>query len=221
MACKMASHPEDAALKMLPELALRLGLRADDFEIELCSDPHPKMLQDMLVQRRWAAVFGFVNTLKAAAIEANINADQALSFIEYRHVLPELYGLGVMVSSSFEQAHPQAVVGLVKAVNRGLRACIDDPEAALQAVHRRDPTIDLAANRSRLMGTLALEMAHPESATQGIGSMDPARLVQSIQLIASAKQCSFRPKPEKIYTDQYLPQASSRIYDLARPMQTS
>jgi NitT/TauT family transport system substrate-binding protein len=215
----IASHPNDAALKMLPELALKCGYSANDFSIDLCSDPHPAMVSDMVNAARWPAMFGFVNTLRAAALEKNIDPDTQLRFFQYRDLVPQLYGAGFMVSSRFAEKHPEKIKGLVRAINRGLQACINDVDAAIEAVARRDLKIDKAANRARLVGTLALEMAHPEGASYGIGFMDEARIEESIALIVAAKSYSYNPKVNQIFSPAYLPPLTERVLSLARPLQ--
>jgi NitT/TauT family transport system substrate-binding protein len=215
---RISSHPNDAALKLLPELALRCGFSADDFEIELCAESHPDMVRDMVTKERWGAMFGFVNTLRAAAMERGIDPDQDLRFFEFRHLIPELYGAGLMVARRFAKDHPDYLPGLVRAVNRGLQACILDIDAAIDAVARRDPNIDRRANRARLAGTLALEMAHSEGGLYGIGYMDTARLQKSIDLIVAAKKYPHRPTPDDIFTAQYLPPAEEQVTGLAQPL---
>jgi NitT/TauT family transport system substrate-binding protein len=215
----IASHPNDAALKMLPELALTCGLSANDFSIELCSDPHPSMVSDMVNGARWPAMFGFVNTLRAAALEKNIDPEKQLRFFQYRDLVPQLYGAGFMVASRFADKHPEKIAGLVRAINRGLHACIQDIDAAVEAVARRDPHIDKAANRARLMGTLALEMAHPEGEIHGIGFMNETRVRESIDLIVRAKGYLHNPEVSKIFSPAYLPPLAQRVLSLARTLQ--
>jgi NitT/TauT family transport system substrate-binding protein len=214
----IASHPNDAALKMLPELALKCGYLTNDFFIELCSDPHPAMVHDMVNAGRWPAMFGFVNTLKAAALERSIDPDTQLRFFQYRDLVPQLYGAGFMVASRFAEQHPEKIAGLVRSINLGLHACIQDVDAAIDAVARRDPTIDKSANRARLVGTLALEMAHPEGEKNGIGFMDETRVQQSIDLIVSAKHYSYKPAPSQIFSTAYLPPMNERVSSLARAL---
>jgi NitT/TauT family transport system substrate-binding protein len=215
----VASHPNDAALKMLPELALKCGFSAADFTIELCSDPHPSMVSDMVNHKRWPAMFGFVNTLRAAGLERNIDPSKALKFFEYRHLVPELYGAGLMVATRFAQKHPDKIAGLVRAVNRGLHACVNDIDAAIDALVRRDPTVDRAANKARLIGTLALEMAHPEGGKNGIGFIDETRMNASIDLIVRAKGYQHRPIASQVFTLEFLPPMRERILSLARALQ--
>jgi NitT/TauT family transport system substrate-binding protein len=215
----IASHPNDAALKMLPELALKCGYSVNDFSIELCSDPHPAMVSDMVNAARWPAMFGFVNTLRAAALEKSIDPDTQLRFFQYRDLVPQLYGAGFMVSSRFAEKHPEKIKGLVRAINRGLQVCINDVDAAIEAVARRDIKIDKAANRARLVGTLALEMAHPEGATHGIGFMNETRVQESIDLIVAAKKYSHKPEVTQIFSAVYLPPIDQRVLSLARALQ--
>jgi NitT/TauT family transport system substrate-binding protein len=208
---RLASHPNDAALNLLPELAQCCAMSAADFAIELCTEPHAEMIQAMLRQARWSGIFGFVNTLKAAAIERGIDPDTELQFFQYRDWMPSLYGAALMVTPHFIREHGDRVTGLVRAVNRGLHACIANLDAAIDAVARRDPSIDRAANRARLAGTLSLEMAHPDGGDDGIGPMRRARLEQSIALIVQAKHAPHRPTPETIYTAAYLPARDQRV----------
>jgi NitT/TauT family transport system substrate-binding protein len=215
----IASHPNDAALKMLPELAMTCGFSASDFSIELCSDPHPSMVSDMVNGERWPAMFGFVNTLRAAALEKNIDPDKQLRFFQYRDLVPQLYGAGFMVGSRFAHKHPEKITGLVRAINRGLRACIQDIDAAVEAVARRDPQIDKAANRARLKGTLELEMAHPEGEIHGIGFMNETRVRESIDLIVRAKDYLHNPGVSQIFSAAYLPPLAQRVMSLARTLQ--
>jgi NitT/TauT family transport system substrate-binding protein len=215
----IASHPNDAALKMLPELALKCGFLANDFFIELCSDPHPSMVNSMVNEARWPAMFGFVNTLRAAALEKNIDPDGQLRFFQYRDLVPQLYGAGFMVATRFAEKHPEKIQRLVRAINRGLQACINDIDGAIEAVAKRDPKIDKAANRARLVGTLALEMAHPEGASHGIGFMNETRVQESIDLIVEAKKYSHKPLVAQIFSAAYLPPLDQRVLSLARPLQ--
>lgn len=121
-----------------------------------------------------------------------------------------------MVSQPFHRENPDAVRGLVRAINRGLADVVADPEAATDAVVRRNPSMDRIANRARLRGTLALEMAHPEGAIRGIGDPDEDRLRQAIAVISAAKKLA-APALSQIFDRSFLPPLSERVTALARP----
>jgi NitT/TauT family transport system substrate-binding protein len=207
----LASHPNDAALRLLPELARHTGLDATSLRLQLNPDPHPALLRDMLEKAQFMGLFGFVNTLKAAAIEAGIDWARRLRFIEYRTYLPDLYGAALMVSSALADQEPQVVRGLVRAVNRGLADTLQNPVAAIEAVAARNPALNRAANLARLQGTLALEMAHPEGARLGIGEVDDARLGRAIALIVQAKGYPGTPLPGDVFSRAFLPPLADRV----------
>ena len=212
----LGAHPNDAAMRMLPEFAARTGIDAARVAVEISPLPHTQMVALMLNERRWDGLFGFVNTLRAAAIEAGIDADRRLRFLEYRHFVPELYGSVLMVTRSLAAAEPQIIAGLLRAINRGLVDTVADLDAAIDAVARRNPAIDRAANRERLAGTLALEMAHPEGARLGIGDVDMERLSRAIDLIVDGRGLARRPSADEVFAARFLPPLSVRVRTLAR-----
>lgn len=214
--CSLGSHPNDAAMRLWPELAQKAGIDPASIKIDISSLPHPHMLRLMIDQSAWDGMFGFVNTLRAAAIEAGIDSEKALRFLEYRHHVPDLYGAALMVSRTLIENAPELVGGLVRAINRGIADTIADIDAGIDAVARRNPAIDRAANRARLAGTLALEMSHPEGARLGIGDLDDARLARAIALIVAAKRHPRTPAPDELFNRRFLPPLEKRVRTLAR-----
>ena len=103
--CTLGSHPNDAAMLMLPEFAIKTGNDAAHIAIDISTLPHPEMLSLMVNQERWNGMFGFVNTLRAAAIEAGIDNQHALRFLEYRHHVPDLYGSVLLVRRQLRNAN--------------------------------------------------------------------------------------------------------------------
>lgn len=213
---RLATHPNDAAWRMLPELALATGLDPARVAIEVSTLHHRDILRAMFGEGRWDGVFGFVNTLRSAAIEAGIEPDAALRFLEFREFVPDLYGAAVMVTRSLAQEEPGVVAGFVRAVNRGVVDVVADVDAAIEAVARRDPRIDRVANRARLSGTLEIEMSHPEGARLGVGDVDDERLVRAIDLIVAAKRLPRRPEAGEIFQRRFLPPPEARVRTLAR-----
>jgi len=210
---RLVSHPNDAAWRLLPELCAVCGLEASGLEIEFSDLPH-KELVPLLLAARWDGMFGFVNTLNAQAIEAGVDPAASLRHLPWHEFLPSLYGAALMVTQSLRREHPQQVAGLVRAVQRGVADTVADVDAAIDAVVRRNPAIDRAANRARLVGTLGLEMAHPEGATLGLGAVDPVRLATCIEIISRAKGIE-PPEAPRVFDPSFLPDARSRIRALA------
>ena len=212
----LGAHPNDAAMRMLPEFAGKTGIDAGRIAVDISPLPHRDMVAMMLNDRTWDGLFGYVNTLRAAAIEAGVDPAARLRFFEYRDHVPELYGSALMVNRKLLDAEPEVVRGLVRAVNRGLADTVSDVDAAVDAVARRNPQIDRVANRERLAGTLALEMANPEGARLGIGEVDLERLARAIDLIVKGKKLPRRPEPREVFDNRFLPPLGERVRTLAR-----
>lgn len=213
---KLTSHPEDAAWKLFPEFCLATGLDLASVSVEASDLGHGEMAIEMR-KGRWDGIFGFVNTIRAYTLEAGLNPDEVLRHLEWRKHLPALYGGAVMVTREMALNHPEHVRGLVAAINKGLKAAIADPDAAIEAVARRNPATDRKANRQRLLGTLSLEMAHPDGGRHGIGDADDARLAEVARLIAGAKHLARVPSPAEVFDRSFLPPLADRVTTLAKP----
>lgn len=211
----LLSHPNDAALRMFPEFARSTGLDAAAVDIVIDPAHHKALLPRVLEGNGPVGLFGFVNTLASAALEAGI-APAKFRHLEWRTYVPDLCGAAIIAHPRLVRENPDAITGFVAAVNRGLVDAIADPDAAIEAVARRNPAIDRAANRARLLGTLALEMAHPDGQRFGIGEIDAARLKRTIALIASVKGLPSIPDVGAIFTDRFLPPLAARARTLAR-----
>jgi NitT/TauT family transport system substrate-binding protein len=210
---RLLTHPGDAALRMLPEFAQATGLDASTLEIVVDAAPHGKLLPKVLSGEA-DGLFGFVNTLASAALEAGI-APATLRHLEWRTHVPDLCGAAIIASRNFLKDNQDAATGFVRAVNLGLKAAVDNPDAAVEAVRRRAPGIDVAANRARLIGTLAMEMAHPDGAHLGIGDVETARLDRAIALIARAKALPRMPVQDSVFDRRFLPPPAMREMRLA------
>lgn len=212
---RLVTHPNDAAWRMFPEFCAASGLDPSTVRIEVSSLPHRELVPQLLAGT-WDGMFGFVNTIDAQAMEAGVDPKQSLRHLRWQDVVPALYGAAVMVTPALLRAHPDAVGGLVRAVNRGLVDTVSDLDAAIDAVARRNPALDRRANRARLAGTLALEMAHPEGAVHGIGAVDGERIAATIAVIARAKPLPSTPPVARIFDDRFLPPLPARVRSLAR-----
>ncbi len=213
---KLISHPDDAAWKLFAEFGAATGLDISTVSVEASDLGHDRMVL-MMREGRWEGIFGFVNTLRAHTIQAGLDPDRVLRHLEFRHHLPDLYGGAVMVTRDFATDHPQAVRGLLAAINLGLKDAIADPDAATAAVARRNPKIDIKANRARFVGTLTLEMAGTEGARIGIGDADDERIGRGAALIAKVKGLDRVPEPSEVFDRRFLPPLEERVTTLAEP----
>jgi NitT/TauT family transport system substrate-binding protein len=212
---RLIGKPDDAAMILFPALAAAAGLDRRSVQVEVSPLPMGEQVRDALMTGRVDGVFGFVNTVIAAAAPLGVDAG-ALRFIEYADWLPDLYGNGLMVSRSLLAAAPGMVRALVHGLNQGLRETLQDIDAGMAALAQFAPTIDVAVQRRRLLGTLAVEMAHPEGARIGLGDVDDARLARGVAQLAASCGWARAPGAAELFTREFLPPLHERVRSLAR-----
>jgi NitT/TauT family transport system substrate-binding protein len=211
----IAGHPRDAALLTFDMFARAAGLDAASVKVLKLDDGMGQQVAAMLAGRQSDGVFGFVNTIIASVTPLGIRPEQ-IRFINYADVLPEMYGNTLFVTRELATRRPEAVRGMVRAFNLGLRDAIASPDAAIDAVIRRAPGASREVNRTRLLGTFASEMAHPEGARIGIGDMDDGRLEKLIALTVQAKKLPRKPSVREVFDRSFLPPDAERIRSLAK-----
>ncbi len=212
----IGGHPIDAAIEAFPPYAMAAGVDASKVSI-LRSTTSMTTLGEDVLNGHTDGVFGFVHTIIAALAAKNIDGWAGLRFLEYRDFVPDLYGNALMLTPKFLKAHPDAARALVAAVNRGIVETLADPKAALEATRKMAPKFADHVDGPRLMGTLNVEMAHPEAQRIGIGDIDDGRLQRSIRMLAESCRLPRMPKPEEIFTRACLPPLVER----ARPLKSS
>ena len=165
----------------------------------------PNLREQMLMKRQVDGVFGYVNTIRFSAKLIGVNPDKDIRFINYGDYGMDLYSNGIIVSKKLVHDNPEAVKGLVAAINHAIKDTLKDPDAAVAAVVKREPLIKVAVERERLDATLKDEMSHPEIAKIGLGNVDPVRLKRAIDILVDAENLPRTPTVDEIFTPAFLP----------------
>jgi NitT/TauT family transport system substrate-binding protein len=126
----------------------------------------------------------------------------------------DLYSNSVMVSRELMEENPDAVRGLVRAINRGVADVLADPEAGMDAVMAQEPLINREVETARLHATVEDEMNHPELADIGLGNIDENRMQDAIDIVVSAYGLENTPALETVFNTSFLPPEDERIYSL-------
>jgi NitT/TauT family transport system substrate-binding protein len=213
---RIVGHAGDAALLTFDLYARAAGIDIGKVRVDGSMGSMGQAVVDMLRGQGADGVFGFVNTIIASAAPLGVDGRKALRFLNWADHLPDMYGNTLFVTRGLLQRDPEAVRGLVRAVNRGLADTVQDPDAAIAALLRHAPGTDRAVNLTRLQGTLAAEMAHPEGARIGIGDMDDERLARLIARIVQVKRLPRTPTVREVFDRSLLPPMPQRIRSLAR-----
>jgi NitT/TauT family transport system substrate-binding protein len=163
---------------------------------------------------------GFDATLVFALRALGQNTDD-YSLMYYADAGLDVYSSAVMASRSWLAKHPAAGRGLVRAINRGWLEAMKNPEAAVDAVLRRDPAANRSIVRDHLQWVIDHQVKTPSAKHLGIGAMEAARIERNIDVVmamlrakagdkAGDKAGTFRSTVAALYDASYLPAAAER-----------
>jgi NitT/TauT family transport system substrate-binding protein len=192
----------DGALKLFPAFCKITKIDCTKIKI---TNFQPSLREQMLMKKQVDGVFGYVNTIRFSAKLIGLNPEKEIRFINYGDYGMDLYSNSIIVSKKLVKEHPEAVKGLVEAINHGLNDALKEPDAAVAAVAKREPLIKVKVERERFDATLQDEMNSPEIAKIGLGNVDTARLKKSIEILVDAENLPRTPAVSEIYTDKFMP----------------
>lgn len=201
----------DGALKLFPAFAKLAKIDAAKVQI---TNMQPNLREQMLQRGQVDGVFGFVNTIRFSAKLVGIDPDKEFRFINFGDYGMDLYSNAIIASRKLTQENPTALKGLLKAINRGIADTLKDYDAAVAAVAKREPLINVAVEKERLIATLKDEMSHAEMAKIGIGDVDDARFKTSIGIVVEADGLPRVPAPDEVFSRAFLPPLAERITKL-------
>ncbi|WP_108661907.1 ABC transporter substrate-binding protein [Acuticoccus kandeliae] len=208
---KLGGAANDGALKLWPAFTNIAGI--DTAGIEILNFA-PNLREQMLKSGQVDGVFGYVNTIRFSAKLAGMDPDTEIRFINYGDYGMDLYSNGIIVSKALAESNPDAVRALVRGINKGIADTLKDFDAGIDAVASREPLINKAVEKERLIATLEDEMAHDEVKVVSLGNIDPERMKKAIDIVVQANELPRTPSVDEIFTDAFLPPEDERIYEL-------
>ena len=203
----LGSPAGGAAFKMFAALAERNGVDAGKVR---WTNMAPNLQEQMLLRGEVEASAVFSVTSYMNFIAQKLDPDKDLRWFHYADHGIELYGNGVMVSQALLKDRPQAVGGLVRAIHKGMRDAIADPDAAIEALVKREPLLNRDIERRRLIYALRGSVLTAESQSIGVGDVDDARLKRAIGQLGSAFDLPRQPAPAEIFDRRFLPPLAER-----------
>ena len=182
------------------------GIDAAKVKIENVGFP---VREPMLADGKVDAITGFSFSMFFNLLQKGLKPEDIRILLMADHGLV-LYGNAIMVNPDYAKAHPKVVEGFVRATIKGVLDTIKDPDAAIKSVMKRNETADGKIELDRLKMSLRDNFVTPWVKANGFGGVNMARLAKSIDQIALTYDFKSRPKPDDIFTSQYLPPAAER-----------
>ena len=205
---KLGSPAGAAALKLLPALAKKNGL--DPAKIDVVNMA-PNLQEQMMLQGQVdiSAVFTATSYMNLVALK--LDPDKDFRWIYFSDFGLDLYSNGIMVSAKLAREKPDAVRGLVRAINRALKETMANPDAAIDLLATKEPLINKDIEKRRLIYVYKTLIDTPEARERGIGDASDARLSAAIATIAESYELPRVPAAAQVFDRAYLPPKAERM----------
>jgi NitT/TauT family transport system substrate-binding protein len=125
----------------------------------------------------------------------------------------DLYSNGMMVSRELLAENPEAVAGLVRAVNKATMEVSANQDTSVEAIMAYDNLVDADLERARLEFALTNLMNAPEVTDIGMGDLVDERLTRSIEIVAKGYDLERLPEASEIFDRSFLPPVDERRFE--------
>jgi NitT/TauT family transport system substrate-binding protein len=203
----LGSPAGGAAMRMFAVLAEKNGIDASKVT---WTNMAPNLQEQMLLRGQVDASAVFSVTSYMNLVAQNLDPEKDIRWFHYADHGIELYSNGILVSPQLIKDKPQVVAGLVRAVHKGLRDTLANPDAAIEALAKREPLINKALEKQRLMYALKTVMFTPEVAAAGVGDINDERLKRSVAQLAGVFELPRQPAPSEVFDRRFLPPLAER-----------
>lgn len=209
---KLGAPVGDAPRRLFPVFAKAVGIHPDSVEWVSMDVP---LREPSLIRGTVNAITGFYFTAFLNLRAAGVNPNDIVAFLYSDYGLP-LYGNAIMASPALLERNPEAARGFVRAFIRGMKDSITDPDAAIAAIKKRDPLLNDAVEKDRLLLALRSNVLTAEVARDGFGGVRAERLARAIDALAEAFALPRKPAHWEVFTDKYLPPRKDRMLPALR-----
>ncbi|MTJ81414.1 MAG: ABC transporter substrate-binding protein [Telmatospirillum sp.] len=196
----------DAPRKLFPAFARATGVAAGTVHWESMDPP---LREPMLVRGQVDAISGFYFTSLLNLKAQGVRPDDLVVF-RYSDFGMAFYGNALIASPEMMAHNPDVLRRFARALVKGWREAIRDPDGAIEAVRRRDPLINPALERERLDMVLRDNVLTADVKANGMGAIRRDRLAKSIEQLSDAFGLAKAPTVEEVFTDAYLPTRAER-----------
>lgn len=212
----ITGHPTDVALNTFEQYASKTGIDPKSVRV-VGNDGNWKVLLGLVAEKKSDALFGYLSTSSAAVRSAGGTVESELRFLKYRDAVPELYGSALMISPKLKREDAALAKRFVDAVNRGVMDSLCEPDAAIQALVRRDPKQNAQVERGRLLDTMTEDMGGKAMLAQGVGDVDRQRMQAALELTARTRNLPRQPTVNEVFSSEFLPPLDQRKPCAAMP----
>jgi NitT/TauT family transport system substrate-binding protein len=206
---KLGTPPGGASFKLLPLLAKKSGVDYATIDVLQVA---PNLQEQMLLQGQVDVIAIFTATSYMNLVALKLDPDKDFRWIYYSDSGLDLYSNGVMVSPKLAKERPEAVKGLVRAINKAMREVLANPDAAIDLLAKKEPLINKEIEKQRLVYVTKTLIATPEATELGAGDVKDARMNDAIDAIVAAFELPRKPTVGDVFNRSFLPPKAERAF---------
>lgn len=205
---KIGAPAGAAALKLLPVLSKNNQI---DYASLSILQVAPNLQEQMLLQGQVDSIAVFSATSYMNLVSLRRDPDKEFRWFFYADHGIDLYSNGVMVSPKLAHEKPEAVKGLLRAINRALHEAVGDPKAAIDLLASEEPLLNKDIEMRRLTYVYGSLIDTAEARELGIGDVNDSRLKSSIGIISTAFELAKQPDAAQVFDHGFLPPKADRL----------
>lgn len=174
----------------------------------------PNLQEPMMIRGDIDGAFVFTSTSWFNLIANRQDPAEDYNWFNFEDYGMDLYSNGLMVSRELLAENPEAVAGLVRAVNKATMEVAANQDSSVEAILAFDNLVDPELERARLEFALTNLMNAPEVAEIGMGDLVDERLTRSIGIVAQGYGLDRLPEASEIFDRSFLPPAETRTFEV-------
>lgn len=173
----------------------------------------PNLQEPMMIRGDIDGAFVFTSTSWFNLIANRQDPANDYNWFNFEDYGMDLYSNGLMVSRELMAENPEAVAGLVRAVNKATMEMAANQDSSVEAIIAFDNLIDPELELARMEFALTNLMNAPEVTEIGMGDLVDERLTRSIEIVAKGYGLERLPEASEIFDRSFLPPVDERIFD--------
>jgi NitT/TauT family transport system substrate-binding protein len=200
---RVAAPETDAGRQLFPAFARATGIDVRTINWVTVTPP---LREPMLARGDADAITGFETSGIFSLRAVNVPPADIVS-MRYSAFGVQLLSTAVLVRRPWAEANARTVTGMIRAIARGHIEAFRDPDAAIAALVRRDPTAPVALEKERMIANFEF-IRTPEVLAGGFGNLATARVQGAIDTIRTAFDIATPLAAADVYMPQFLPPAN-------------
>lgn len=205
---KLGAPAAGASVKLLPLMAKTNGIDYSKISIMAVA---PNLQEQMLIQGQLDVIAIFTATSYMNLVSLGLDPEKDYRWIYYADAGADLYSNCIIVSQKLIKEKPEAVKGLVRAINRSIREVMENPDAAIDMLAQKEPLLKKDIEKKRLLYVYRTLMDTPEARKLGMGDVDDKRMEVSAASLKEAFALPAVPKVSDVFSRAFLPPKSDRM----------